>query len=593
MDSNQESDAPPQELVPGHDEILEELRLELTAWCEARPAAASLDIAAAYDELRCLDIEQQSWLLRVVPEPAVMDEYYDAPPRAAPSPGIVLWRAKNDVIKSVFQHWEQLLRSRALELSRDRLRSLKITDLPLEILRIIFDQFQDHTVANSGMWCRDASLNLAEMISKSPAIAAGVRGIHISLAYRPKQHANSLFRYMHTRLAALQKHERYFNYEIAPHRYRGPEEEEEEDERTKAMRQALDNCRRLRDEWREYLRAVFRGGTPNEPLSKYQEILQRGHAEFRRLHQEQWQLLQNGTFSNTLASIVARMPNARSFIFVDEFDPDAGYDEDICLSSTEMLSRFMPTPLSWQEAEDGRGEADGAELQCVFDLHLPRGKWFRGNTAAKDHKSDIDEFLGAVLARCGRHLRVLELNLFGFTISSGRGSRHDDQFYDAEGILTNLQELPKLRSLRLNHVDLQEKTLHGLCSGIGRHLTWLSTYNVRLRSGLWADTIAVLRQKIAATGARRGRPGARHVSFINLQGGEFDAVPSIASTPSDAGDSAITNCQRDRPLLEDLGRYVMGNLEHNPLRDSQKPWQMSLDVCTCAYGARYPCIKHL
>ena len=114
-------------------------------------------------------------------------------------------------------------------------------------------------------------------------------------------------------------------------------------------------------------------------------------------------------------------------------------------------------------------------------------------------------------------------------------------------------------------------------------------FNIRVRNGLWADTFDVLRQKLLG----RGLNAPRHAWYGNLHGGEFDAVPSRASTPSDAGDSPIASYRRDGPLLEDLGQYVRGNLDHNPLRDSNRPWEMSLDVCTCAYGARYPCIMHL
>jgi hypothetical protein len=222
-----------------------------------------------------------------------------------------------------------------------------------------------------------------------------------------------------------------------------------------------------------------------------------------------------------------------------------------------------------------------AELE-VFDLDLPRGKWFRGNPAPNLYKSDVDNFLGAVLARCGRHLRVLELNFLGFTLSSSRGPRLDVQLYNVETIVAKLQELPRLRSLHLRHIDVQEKTLHRLCSGVGRHLASVFISAVRLRNGLWADTIDVLRQEVLARGLR----AQRRVLIGKLHGGEFDALASRASTPSDAEDLPNTARRRHNALLEDLEQYVMGNLEHNPLRDSNKPWEMSLDVCTCAYGTR-------
>jgi hypothetical protein len=291
-------------------------------------------------------------------------------------------------------------------------RALTITDLPLDILRIIFNDFQEDAVTEGWAWHRrvcwmhhnsqkshrrrrairklrlvsrlfcelaspllfpilhlqlsQSSLDLANNITSSPAIAAGVRGVRVSLRYRPKEHADDIARYQDSRLRMLEEQARAAEYQCEPYEWGGAEDEDSE---AAGLRRALDNFYQMREEWAAYV-AVGRVQAAEGPLPEYQDRLRQGHAEFCRLHREQRRLLRDAAFANSLAAAVARMPNASSFAIDDAPGRDSDYDDISLLIDTEKLSQSMSAPLSWREIEDDSTEAaeagrPTAGLECV------------------------------------------------------------------------------------------------------------------------------------------------------------------------------------------------------------------------------------
>jgi hypothetical protein len=408
-----------------------------------------------------------------------------------------------------------------------------------------------------------ASLEFVDKISNSPAIAAGVRGIRISLGYRPSEYADSIARYTNVRLAYLKEREERYAYEYDPYYedYEEEDEEDSEDERQEAVREALRNFGRLEAEWDAYVDAVSHGevasGCTCTPC-KEQEILRTGHAEFRRLSEEQNRLLQGGTFASSLASAVSRMPNARSFNFVDDWNPNGTCHGDMDLfNDVEVLSRFMTAPLTWHEIEIQNQKEIGevpVKLECarllwevpialhragtrvteievnnlpqfsdfsvlcaqdqdgvplsselgaacekleVLDVNLADIKGIRLRDLPDTDKAHLDNFLGATLSRCGPYLRVLKLNFYGFctTVETDRGQR--DGSYPADTIIPRLRELPRIRWVDIERVDLRQKTLDTLCRNLGNKLQDLTLLDVKLLDGTWANAIDILRTKLA------------------------------------------------------------------------------------------------
>ncbi|KAL2140161.1 hypothetical protein VTI28DRAFT_4210 [Corynascus sepedonium] len=623
---------------------------ELTAWCEARPPAATLDLALAYDELRLLDNLVDSLASQENGE------------KRAEEPGIAETRENDDspnplseaiVHAAAYEDRLNQLRSRTLELSRGRLRPLKITDLPPEILGIAFDEFLDAQITSLGEcsglvnwnyivpeWDSDEmysiarrrretlcnlrlvsrlfnklatpllfstlvlrlsrrSLEVADKISRNPDMAAGVRGVAISLAYWPEECAGNLRQYMELRQFRLDSD--YRSYDTKSHKH------------TSDPNHGL---HQLKAEWLEYVGRV-EGGGDQTPRSKEQEILAKGFADFRRMQEEYQQLLQDRAFTIKLASAIARMRNARSLIFCGEwhmvslsrFRPDFRWAHD---NDAGMLSRYMANPMMSRDCEfesdmpldpssgircmkllwdlpialnqagvrltalsvrclplrsnftllhphDDAGApawddlaAACAELQ-VFSFRIPPwGSFFtRHHTFAAAGKPHIDSFFGAILSRCGPHLRVFDLDCYRLLMHTS-DIPVTNGFFHADHIITKLGGLPRLRVLNLVDMDLQKKTLEALCSGLGEDIVSIEVDRVTLHNGNWADALDILREKTVASGARRSRRWNGKVAFWRLHGSEFDH-------PRD--DKWIKST-----LEEETERYVKGILEWNPLR---------------------------
>ena len=654
------------EPVPNLEETLEQLRQNLAAWCIARPDPSALSIGAVYEELAYLDAKQQS----VLPDED-LDEHCGWPPRPKPA-ALVLRHAKRDEASRGVAARRQLLRSRALELSRGGLRPLKVIDLPLEILHLIFSGFQHdaiteaarsdlrvdldyyrvgederrrRTVRKLRLVCRrfcelatpllfpilrvqlsQASLDFADKVSKNPGMAAGVRGICIYLGYRPKVYAESIARYRDARLGPLKRLARRCEREYRQYKRRDSndesenevEGEEEEDQDAVRLRQVLEECGRLRHAWSEYV-------DEGVHLGEATEILTKGYAEFCRLHQEQRRLLGGGTFANSLASAVARVPNACSIAFVEAW----GDDKEMPLpSNREALSRFMSSPLSWRQIEDEREEQLAVDLDCArilwelpialhragavlvgmqinnlplygnfsalhaqdektgapawdelsaacqhletFDLRTGNCKGLRANYLPAHDKSHVDGFLGAILSRCGPHLRVLNLDFYALCINTGMLASNYEGSYHSDSYLRRLQPTPRLRRLRLNHVELQRDTVNAFCDNLGSNLSWLDMHDVNLHGGSWADAVDTLRGKMAPESAR---PHAGSCSLTWLQGGEFvlagegPETEGELDTDDDTEPLPFDSNPRAKRLWAATGKYVEGVLEHNPLRD--------------------------
>ncbi|KAH6847802.1 hypothetical protein B0I37DRAFT_431622 [Chaetomium sp. MPI-CAGE-AT-0009] len=569
--------------------------------------------------------------------------------------------------------------------------ALKINDLPLDVMYLIFQNFQDdaltedwdchrgvswhdyritqsdrrrRTVCNLRLVCRlfyelatpllfpvlrvqltRASLDLVEKISQAPDITAGVRGIQISLGYRPKEYADDIVRFMEARLRVLWKLAKHCSYDFQPYQHWEPEgfdesSQEGEVRRAAELRRALGNYTRLRDEWKEYVRATGRRETLMAPLPEYQNISQKGHAEYCRLQKEQQDLLQNGNFANTLAAAASRMPNVHCVNLVDEWHPNApGHDHVEWLNNNRLISQLMPAPLTFREVEEEPiqvvrlGETI-CNLECVtllwelpialhragvslkqlwirnlpvftnfsmlcaqnhngapawdelaaacktlesFNLDIANCKRIRKAPLPEKDKSHLDNFLGAILSRCAQHLRILKLDLYDMSINTGKCKRFEGA-YRADSVLSKLQNLPRIRHLSLGSLELEGETLNALCRGLGNDLWRLALSSIAIRNGVWADALDMLRNKMADAGAATGPGQKAWASLGNLHGGEFSVFEN-----SDNDSLPMGN-----PLEQAAEKYVEGFLDSNPLKGPSLK-----DICTCAYGIQFPCITHI
>ncbi len=619
MDSDDESSILSAKLgpKPDPDAAPANPRYDIAAWCDTRPEASVLTIAAVYDELACLDAKEQS-LLRQQKRDCFVPGYYPMPA------ALELWEA----VRSLDSR-RQLLRSRALDLSRDRLRPLKITDLPPELLHLILRYLQEppksrapfwrttarqyckraqdgsegQAVRNARLVCRlfsglatplmfpvlclqlsQTSLELVENISKNPAMAAGVHAIRLSLLYRPREHADNVSHFMHARLSDLEQAPR--NYDT------------------------------LRAQWAMYTRNLGRKRWVEKP-PKYIRILREGYDEFRRLRDEQLRLLQNSSFANALALSVSRMPNARSCTFLyEEHDETANptYSASL-LTNDEMLSQLMARPLCLRSMENGPRDVGGypefesarllwqvpvamykrgAALTKIFLSKMPlRGnysmlcpqdqtswhdlgaacsslevftckntrRWGGQNDPLHgEDKSHIDNYIGTVLSQCGQRLRVLELDY-------GVPSWGTDT---ADPVISKLSAMPRIRRLGLSNMELQRQTFHTLCSGLGNGLESLGLTRVELTDdGGWERSVDILRNKMAvATKAARPLGGCnlRMLVVSDLSGGEFANLRPIFTETGQLQPSWVYARAAARRLVQEAKDYIYGTQDTNPFR---------------------------
>ncbi len=649
--------------APSVDDVLEQLQQEIAAWCISWPDPLALDIAAAYDELAHLDAKEQSMLAAIIQIEDVDKPFRMCAVFTRTATPQFLQRQR---IISGFAPRRQLLRSRALELSRDRLRPLTLTGLPVEVLRLVFREFedkdwQDHgpgwephvrwsdisrsqtrrqALGNLRLVCRlfadlvapmlcpvlsvhisQASLDRANIISRNPAIAAGVKGIRVYLDRRPREYAESIARFQKMHLAAVETMETSLADELSPyesgfHPINCGEASPAQIQRYGGLEKGVEACCEIGNDWSKYMASAPDGEPESEqvPLTEYQRALRKGHAEFRRMSDQQHRLLQDGAFANALAKAVARMPNARAVGFFEFYDkpPEEELEHALMTADYEALSQLLARSLEWRQIV---AEGDGAIVateECTLAWELPialhkagvslaqvdlsfcleyrsfsalnppddpaGAAWDDLAAACQDLESfvmsgtvlapksprikipDIFSFVGAAVSRCGPRLRCLGI---GFLNRASLG--YCTGYYHTGPLLRTLPALPRVRELSLDSLALPHAALDAFCSGLGPDLADLYMSDVLLHGGGLADILDTLRGKMARAGSR----GAVECLFSGLLGGEFEFLAVVE--PAVFGDPEVEGCEVDpgattRELMEAVAEYVQGSSDENPLR---------------------------
>ncbi|KAI8719688.1 hypothetical protein NCS52_00750100 [Fusarium sp. LHS14.1] len=234
-----------------------------------------------------------------------------------------------------------------------------LTSLPIDILVQILDYFReyqfldenriqwenwwgqgpDETICSLRLTCRHLhdlaspllfpvlkvdfegkSLRRIEELLRNRHIASGVLGLHITLEYRPAEFVADLAKFVKIKDAAL------VHILESPSRLSGlsiyfgngtpwlQKVSVEQTHNQTAMRRAWDNVIKGKD-----------ADEPDEQVQAYQRILLQSHKEYARLHEVQLQMIEKGTFVNTLASLLPKgqQPlslSIRGFKYEDEVD---------------------------------------------------------------------------------------------------------------------------------------------------------------------------------------------------------------------------------------------------------------------------------
>ncbi|CAH0055687.1 unnamed protein product [Clonostachys solani] len=201
-----------------------------------------------------------------------------------------------------------------------------------------------------------SSLDRLTGLSKNAFIIKGLRGIQLSLAYRPRELAHDIASYMRNKLETL-------HFQFIPHCQIETESlsrsctTQEGGPRGYRLFKCLDEYEALSSEWETHIQGQDSQIWPQDPGS-YQHILRQSFELYKSLHEEQCELLMSGSFVHTIAATTAKTQHPIAlnvhdhvFWYSDDNDfSDEDYSTELILNRAK-LSRLLLQPHSWEELE--------------------------------------------------------------------------------------------------------------------------------------------------------------------------------------------------------------------------------------------------
>ena len=520
------------------------------------------------------------------------------------------------------------------EYPRDKTPPMHILHLPTDILLSIFDHLhncenvQRHirdddkikTIQSARVVCSlfnrlaspflcprltvqldQTSLERADMISRTPLIAAGVRTIYVVLHYCPKELAEDLSRYKLQREEDLNSLSSTCAYDSV-----GCADDD------RRFQKAIEDYSAITSAWDEYIRQPDVASTDEDTL-RYQEILRQCHEEYRQKHEEQFRLIMDGSFVKTLASAISRMRHCTTLYFVDEVDfcyylHRLADDPSRMSTHPNELPLLMTTPLDWETIEGLEGGAELLAAKILSELpiaihkagatipniqvrcfptannypmirpgHDPNNPAWLDLRSASQHLTEF--FLYANEPRISdRHLRPEEhspIDQYFCAILSGQDIEDvhlhfhkenvdDGRLYPIGTILATVN-WPRLKEFSISGVSLDQGKLENFFRKLdGARMERVYLSDVELLDGSWAGALDLLRERVAS----RCLDGKCEVEFVRLIGGGFGKGIltksrsykhwSIVEEPYKESD--------EEKLIAQAQSYVLGVRLQNPLR---------------------------
>jgi hypothetical protein len=403
-----------------------------------------------------------------------------------------------------------------------------------------------------------ASLDFVDKVSESPHIANGVYNIEIVVDYCPRELATDLLRFGKFRVGELVNRIRgccaYTMWEIEVN---GEGHEDNPDYPHEEYQQTIEYCEKLRSAWLKYVKTADKGSIDAISL-EFLHLLVQGHQEYIQKHEEQFQLITNGSFIERLISAMSRMAHCSSIHFIDDVDCYSMPENVSPLAfrdDARELSRFMTSPLSWDYINHLQGGAEILPAKLLWGLPIAlyeAGLTLRAmlirtfphpnccpvsnpttwtnlynacqhlevfilermnlnnssgpfDSTSRRKQALIEQYIGAVLS--SEVLEVIKLRFFDSTSTT---------VSYRVGLLPKAINWPRIKKLTIAHISLSQEELEILCSGLGYMLEDLYLYKIDLRSGNWADALDMLRERVPKN-LQRMRPPY----FSELTGGEF------------------------------------------------------------------------
>ena len=449
------------------------------------------------------------------------------------------------------------------------------------------------------------SLNRADQLTKNSLIAAGVRCVLVSLAYRPKEMAEDAVGYRDGQIKVIESLVGRCQYQV------GSSGIPEHCRRGEALdiTLAVRTYGRMLDAWRDWP-----GGVSGNAEGFYSKaLLSQWHEEYRRRYQDQERLLNGGLFATTLAAYLSRIPpeSLRALVLQDDPDRPVEYfysrqtlhilanDVDklrrvmIAAHSLKFLENLDPKPeirsvkLLWElpmaihAAGNHRlrglfispfitksnfdklcpsGENDWEPLKAAFQtletvqVDTGYGGIKQRKLISSKNRGYLINYLSALLS--GPRLEAINLAFFGLRPTPGRISNNRDRNIRIGSVLTRAR-CQNVKRLGLRWVSLSEEDLVALFSGLGNKLQLVDLYGVGvLEGGGWTRPLDVLRDKVMRS------PRGSRAKLTSLYGGGFDVH---AQERFDDGYSDDETSDEDDSIYKAAERYATGEEAVNPV----------------------------
>ncbi|KAJ3549810.1 hypothetical protein NM208_g319 [Fusarium decemcellulare] len=320
-----------------------------------------------------------------------------------------------------FEEQPTALRGEAVNLSCPKLQARNILDLPVETLAQIFQEFKGSTTAYSSLkrHCHHRgysvnpiiknlrltchlfnevaspflcpiltvtlskeSLTRAEGLFRNTQIARGVMGVDLSLEYRPAEIASCMYRFaaLKRRVLADMLHDWQYvvNVEVERKLRDGTIIETP---RYKLYENRLHMYHVLTQNWNthfgvEDVNNLPKGRCdPREEALDFLKLLGDGYHEYARLHQEQSQLIEDGTFVEKLTSLLSHNKRFKSLEIRDTSAcycrnwtvRDGFYDT---LAKPRDFCKFLSSADKWETLEDMQDVVRLPQVKVLPELPL-------------------------------------------------------------------------------------------------------------------------------------------------------------------------------------------------------------------------------
>lgn len=513
------------------------------------------------------------------------------------------------------------VRERINVLSRPSLRPLRILDMPDEILIKIFGHvkgwhpdmrhFSEFAVGvskvkNLRLTCRrfcstsshllvhflrvemdSSSLSRLEEISRHPTIAKGVTAVRVVLYFYDSVMAHDIWDFADYNMEKLRETveflERIVSVDYETKVLHAPEE---------TVLETIDKFKAVLESWE-----AFTDGTPDdlanmEDLS-YRMVVRKAHEEYRRRFAEQQRMREDGTFLQTVAAAMARMPRAtRLEVRDDEFGfyrKRPHYFEQA--KDNEALGRGLVFPIGWEEARVYNLGQPPAEMLVELPLAVHKaGVLLTGLSIKFSPPDDFEAFAPSEqevhnLTAAMQRLKIFEFYPRATKEPSFWPAREPDEIQhllryltailDTEtidnmhldfsslwdrdtqpafslGPVISLRSWPKLFCFFSRAVPFHLAELERFVDHIGPATVIVSMDQMHLLSGNWADGLDLLR-KGAMDYWNLEHPAGGECEVLSEE--EYKAIFAKPTRQSSYGETS---------KAED---YIRGYIDQNPLRD--------------------------